>query len=149
MANVKQLFPVFDIPAVTVREDEQADALLPGPLFDYEMGDFARDGANRVLMVDGLNSYIIWCLKMLQTQLGACEAYPESGIDMEGAMAQPNRQAVQSELERTITEGLRHNPHTERVYGFSFSWRGDELTCMFVVKPRNLPVFELNLTVTQ
>lgn len=144
----EQLFPVFEIPSVTVHAQDVINHYFwPGPLFDFSTGDFVRDGANRVVMVDGRDEYILWVLKTIKTQLGACTAYPEYGIDIEGAIAENERSAVQSAFERTITEGLMRNPRTERVFSFEFGWEADELTIYFIVKPKNLDAFDVNMNV--
>lgn len=51
MAN--QLYPVFDIPTIWQSDSQSTQAFMPGPLFDFDLGDFVRDGSNRIVMVDG------------------------------------------------------------------------------------------------
>lgn len=146
MAN--QLYPVFEIPSIWQDDTENEQAFKPGPLFDFDIGDFVRDGSNRVIMCDGRDEYILWVLKMLKTQRWACPAYSdECGIDAEDAAQQPSRRAVQSAFERTITEALLVNPCTERVYGFDYEWSTDELEVTFIVKPRNWDAFDVNMNV--
>lgn len=145
MAN--QLYPVFDIPTIWQSDTDTTEAFMPGPLFDFDIGDFVRDGANRIIMVNGRDEYMLWCLKMLKTQLWACEAYPDCGIDVDGALEETSRKAIESEFERTITEALRVSPCTERVYGFEFLWDGDELQIKFIVKPKNWDAFDINMNV--
>lgn len=144
----EQLYPVFRIPTIARQtEEEQEQSFYPGPLFDFNEGDFVLDGAHQFMMVDGLDEYMIWCLKTLKTQIGACAAYPEYGIDMEGALSEPNHAAICSAFERTITEGLMRNPRTERVYDFEFAWRADELAVVFIVKPKGLDAFDITMNV--
>ena len=141
------LYPVFDIPDLEEDEDEQTEELKAGPLFDYDLGDFVLDGQNRVVFVDGRDNYMLWVQKALSTQLGAYEAYPGFGIDFDGAQDQPTREAVQSEMERTITEALMENPATDRVREFIFDWDGSELYITFVVEPKNWEAFDVNMSV--
>ena len=138
-----QLYPVFDIPSTsdTTQETEQEFEL--SPLFDYEKGDFVRDGANRVVMVDGYDAYRAWAQKILKTQSGSCLSYMSTGIDVEGALNAPTRPAVQSALERTITEALMANTCTERVYDFSFAWEADAVNVKFTIQPRNWAAFDI------
>ncbi len=144
----EQLYPVFEIPTIVQREEQEKEqAFYPGPLFDFNAGDFVLDGAHQFMMVDGLDEYIIWCLKTLKTQVGACAAYPEYGIDIDGALSEPSHPAICSAFERTITEGLMRNPRTERVYDFDFTWRADELFIVFIVKPKNLDAFDITMSV--
>ena len=144
MADENQLYPVFDI---TGFEDEESAAaeqdFKPAPLFDYEKGDFVRDGENRVVMVDGREAYKNWVRKVISTQVGSCLSYPDFGIDYEGAMQLETPEAVQSELEMTITEALTANPCTERVYDFGFEWDADFVTVSFTVQPKNWAAFDI------
>ncbi|MEG2262328.1 MAG: DUF2634 domain-containing protein [Raoultibacter sp.] len=140
------LYPVFDTPA--------ADPTLavvqrykPSPMFDFDTGDFVRDGANRVVMCDGAAAYKLWCQKILKTQKGACLAYIDVGIDREQATAQPTRQAAQSAFERTITQALLMHPCTQRVKDFSFFWTADTLKITFTVKARDIAAFTVSLDV--
>jgi len=142
-----ELYPVFDIPDIDEQEEAQEQTLKAGPLFDYETGDFVMDGQNRVVYVDGRDNYMLWCLKTLNTQLGACDSYPGYGIDVEGATDQPTREAVQSAMERTIIEALMENPVTQHVRDFAFSWDANELYITFVIEPTNWDAFDINMTV--
>lgn len=143
------LYPAFAIPNVSGAEDTSAATVIKaGPLFDYELGDFALDGQNRVVMVDGSDEYTLWVVKALSTQLEACASYPGFGLDAEYAMDQPNREAVQSAIERAITEALSEHPATERVYNFSYDWEGSDLAVRFTVKMRNdLPILDFEMNV--
>lgn len=75
----EQLYPVFNIPTLVTAEDDTEKAFKPGPLFDYDKGDFVRDGANRVVMVEGRDAYILWCLKTLKTSWARVMGIPVSG----------------------------------------------------------------------
>lgn len=144
----QQLYPVFEIPSIWQDNTEEIQGFMPGPLFDFDTGDFVRDGANRVIMVDGRDEYVIWVLKSLLTQRWAYEAYSDDvGIDAENAVQQPTRRAIQSALERTITEALLVNPCTERVYGFTYQWDVDQMNATFIVKPKNWDAFDVNMNV--
>ena len=134
------LFPNFEIPNV-VTADEQEDAVYkPTPLFDFETGDFVRDGANRVIMADGLQAYRMWVLKALQTQQSACLSYLDIGVDYEGALAETTHSAVQAELERAITEALL-------MRDFEFEWSANILSVQFTVQGRGLPAFDAQMNV--
>lgn len=143
-----QLYPVFDIPSsITTLTQEAEREFKPAPLFDYEKGDFVRDGANRIVMVDGRQAYMNWATKVLKTQVGSCLSYPEFGIDAEGAMQAPTHEAVESALERTISEALLSDPRTERIYDFDFEWDADIVLVSFAIKPRNWAAFDINMNV--
>ena len=106
-----------------------------------------RDGSNRVVMIDGRDAFILWVLKILSTQQGACLSYLEQGVDIEGCMAEENRAAVQSALERSITESLMAHPCTERVYDFGFEWDTDSVRVSFIVKPKAWAAFDAQMNV--
>jgi hypothetical protein len=141
------LYPVFEIPSLVAEDDEAERVFKPAPLFDFDTGDFVRDGANRVVMVDGRDAYIIWVLKALKTQQGACLAYMDAGIDYEDAMSETPREAVQAAFERTITEALMRHPCTERVFDFEFEWDSDSLYMAFTVKPKAWAAFDVGMNV--
>ena len=139
MAN--ELYPVFEIPTAAPKNASTTSAYKPAPCFDFERGDFVRDGANRVMMTDGREAYREWVLKMLNTPYGACRAYPRLGLDYEGATAEVSVKAAQATFERVITECLLQHPMTQRVRDFKFSVSGNELEISFVVQGKNLPAF--------
>lgn len=141
------LYPVFDIPVAADNTEDLEQRFLPTPLFDFETGDFVRDGQNRVVMVDGRDGFILWVLKILATQQGSCLSYLECGVDTEGCMAEENRAAVQSALERAITEAVAMHPCTERVYGFDYEWDADSVRVSFIVKPKAWAAFDVSMNI--
>lgn len=143
----EQQYPVFEIPGADQEEIQRAEDFKPSPLFDYEAGDFVRDGANRVVMVEGRDAYILWVLKVLKTQRGACLSYMDAGIDYEEAMAEPSHEAVQSAIERTITDALMSHPCTERIFDFEFVWDADALVVGFTIKPKDWASFDVDMSV--
>ena len=134
-----ELYPVFDIPTISPEIIANTEVYKPTPYFDFERGDFVRDGTNRVVMVDGREAYREWVLKTLNTPYGACAAYPLIGLNSEGATAETNHKAVQATYERAITECLLKHPMTQRVRDFTFVLKGSELEIMFTVQGKNLP----------
>ena len=144
----ERLYPTFDIPVSSGMSDRDVEQrFLPTPLFDFELGDFVRDGQNRVVMVDGRDGFILWVLKMMETQQGACLAYLDRGVDAEGAMAEDSRAATQSALERTITEAVLSHPCAERVYDFEYEWDADSVHVSFTVKPKAWAAFNAEMTI--
>lgn len=145
MADNQSLYPVFEIPTMateTTSRDAQME-FRPAPLFDYEKGDFVRDGANHVIMVDGREAYMNWAQKVIMTQYGAALSYMTVGIDADGAMQAPTHAATESILERSITETLLANPCTERVYDFSFEWNADSMMVHFIIQPMAWAAFDI------
>ena len=149
----EQLYPVFEIPSMEEQEDDSAvyadDYFWPGPLFDFEKGDFAQNGANQVIMVDGYDEYMIWVMKCIRTQIGSCQSYPEFGIDIEGSIAEESHEAIEAALEKTITDGLMRNPRTERIFNFEITFNGDSISVYFIVEPKDQQAFEMTMTIAQ
>lgn len=101
-------------------------------------GDFVRDGAGRILTCDGREAWVEWCLKQLMTERYTRLAYSDSiGVEIESAVKNnTDPEAVQLDIERTITEALLVNPATEYVRDFEFTAEGDELHVTFMAKGR-------------
>ena len=129
------MFPVIDPPEPLEDEGLFDSRYHPSIRWDEKLGDFARDGANKLVLCDGKEAYRTWCMKIVTTERYTCLAYDDSiGTEMEDALKEANISAVESALERTITEALLVNPRTEYVRDFYFEFEGDELWCSFVVK---------------
>jgi hypothetical protein len=134
MAN---LYPVFEMPELMEQQQMQPEPEYPESyLFDFEKGDFVRDGAGRIAIADGHTAWVQWCIKAVITERFSCLAYSGNyGAEIDEALKQPTRAAVETEVERTITEALLADPRTYAVRDFSFEWRGNELYVSFTVIP--------------
>ena len=129
------LFPVFEVPELVTETQNQNRSYKPSVFFDFENGDFTRDGAYRMTVATGKEAYMQWCRKTVTTERDAFLAYStDIGIEGESALAEGDRAAVESALEKTITEALMVNTHTEYVRNFEFVWKGDELHMSFTIK---------------
>ena len=133
------LFPVISIPDETDDEEEEYDIEYRRSMkWDYELGDFVRDGANQVKEADGYEAYALWCYKVAQTERGNCLAYPdEIGAELEYALSFDDTDVIETLVERTITEAIEVNPRTEYVRNFEFTWDGDTMHITFTVKGIN------------
>lgn len=131
------LYPVFDMPdLIEQQQTEPAPKYGKSWLFDFEKGDFVVDGAGRVIQTDGHTAWVQWCVKTVLTQRFAHVIYSfDYGTELEKALKQPSRKAVEAELERVITEALLADPRTEMVRDFSFEWQGDEVYVTFTAVP--------------
>lgn len=66
-----QLFPVFDLPEIP-DNPEYDERYYPSVYFDFETGDFLRDGAGRMIASAGREAYMQWCLKVASTERLSC-----------------------------------------------------------------------------
>jgi hypothetical protein len=134
---MSNLYPVFEMPELMEQQQtELAPRYGKSWLFDFKTGDFVIDGAGRVVQADGYTAWAQWCVKTVLTERFAYLAYSQNyGTEIEAALRQPSRQAVESELERAITEALLMDPRTEMVRDFRFTWEGDQLRVAFTVVP--------------
>lgn len=147
MAN--SIYPTFNLPTMTDSSPVQEQQIYkPAPMFDFESGDFVRDGANRIVLADGQEAYMEWCLKQCVTERNTRLAYSEKiGVEIISAAKNNDIIAIESAIERTITEALMVNPATEYVRNFAFSWEGgDSLHVSFVVKGRQWKEQTLSVT---
>lgn len=142
------LFPVVNVPEFAKESKRYNRKYKPSVAWDLEKGDFIRNGANQLVECNGRETYRVWCAKAVFTERYVCAAYPKSiGTEMESALKEKSNGAVESAVERTITEALLVNPRTEYVRGFSFTWNGDELYCRFTVKGVDWEEFSLSGTI--
>jgi len=150
MAENNNLFPVFDVPEIETEDQTKNPIYKPSVYFDFDTGDFKLDGAYRMTVAGGKEAYIQWCRKVVATERDACLAYStDIGIEGDAALAQGDRAAVESALEKTITEALMVNSHTEYVRNFEFEWDGgDSLKITFTVKGREWEEVEISALYT-
>ena len=59
----KNLFPVFDVPEINITTPPEEQKYKPSVYFDFELGDFRRDGANKLVVAEGKEAYKQWCIK--------------------------------------------------------------------------------------
>ncbi len=130
------LYPTFDVPEIVEQETEPAPKYGKSWLFDFAKGDFMTDGAGRVIEADEHSAWGQWCVKAALTERFAYLIYStDYGAEIEQALKQPSRAAVEAELERTITEALQVDPRTEVVQDFVFEWEGDTVKVKFTAIP--------------
>lgn len=131
------LFPVIEVPEIAIPGQSVNRPYSYSVSFDFEKGDFVRDGAYRMTSSSGLETYMQWCRKVCLTERDRFLSYStDIGIESESSLSQADRAAVESALERTITEALMVNVHTEYVRNFIFKWGADTLEVEFTVKAK-------------
>ena len=83
---------------------------------------------------------------MALTQRYTCAAYQdEIGTELDEALAEDSEKAVESAIERTISEALLVNPRTEYVRNFEFSWSGEAVSVSFTVKGVDTDEFKVSI----
>lgn len=96
-----------------------------GIAFDHETGDFVRDGKNKIMDSDGIESWKSWCINCLQTERYAHLAYSSDfGIETAAAMRAKTREEAESILTREITEAILADPYGRTAYieDIEFDW---------------------------
>ena len=83
---------------------------------------------------------------MALTERYDCAAYPdEIGTELAEALAEDSEKAVESAIERTITEALMVNPRSEYVRNFEFVWSGEAISVSFTVKGVDTDEFKVSI----
>ncbi len=106
-------------------EEENEIRYRNGIAFDYKTGDFKRDGKNKILDSDGIESWKSWCINCLQTERYKHLAYSSDfGIDMDSAFHATSREEAESHLIREITEAIMADPYERARYipEIKFDW---------------------------
>lgn len=136
------LFPTEDL-------DNQSADLLEAPgqaegnvpfgrswRFDFEAGEFVLTPTGKVAEADEMTAWVEWCKKALHTPRYEYLVYSrEYGHELQDLIGRGlTREAIESEIQRIVTETLMVDPRTERVQNFRFEWRGDEVhfTCEII-----------------
>lgn len=113
----------------TIDEDETEDdepiGYRPGVAFDWQTGDFIRDGRNKLLEATGVESWAQWCQNCLQTERYKHLAYSDDfGIEIDEAFKAESQEEAESILTRQITEALEADPYGRTAYinNIEFDW---------------------------
>lgn len=146
----KSLFPVIEVPEVRVDKNRNDERYRKSLAWDISNGDFVKNGANQIVESNGRDTYRNWCFKSAVTERYSCLSYPnEIGVEMESALKEPTEAAVESAIERTVTEALLVNPRTEYVRGFSFVRNGDEIRVNCRIKGIGWEEFPLEFVINR
>ena len=132
------LFPEGYEDEVITAEDlkaEQPTGYRNGIAFDYERGDFVRDGMHKMLDSNGIESWKSWCINCLQTERYKHLAYStDFGIEVDKAMKASNREEAESVLTRQITEAIMADPYkrTKYIEEITYDWTAPDAVCVYV-----------------
>lgn len=117
MAN---LFPTGyedEKPVGGVEKEDSPIGYKPGVAFDYETGEFKRDGRNKIMEASGIESWKSWCINCLSTERYAHLAYStDFGIETKAIFAAETRSAAESILVRQVTEAILADPYGRSEY---------------------------------
>ena len=116
-------------------EEEKVTGYHPGYYFDFETGDYKLDGTYSVVGATGVESWEQWCIKCMNTQKGACAAYPDFGVDYDAAFRADERDKTESDLASSITDALMADPYerTTGIESIEFEWGPDYLIVKAIV----------------
>lgn len=119
-----------------IEEENTAEDELPvytDWAFDFENNRLKRKNAVPFL-VEGEEALKFWIYKALNTLKGSYKAYSdEFGIDFRELIGETDREIIEAELERLITEALTVSPYISDVTDFEFNFEGGRVTCSFAV----------------
>lgn len=62
------LFPVVEVPDFISENADYDTQYKRSVRMGPELGDFVRDGSNRMVECDGKEAFAIWCFKIAQTE---------------------------------------------------------------------------------
>lgn len=96
-----------------------------GVAFDYNTGDYVRDGRNRLLDSTGIESWQAWCINCMLTERYKHLAYnSDFGIDYDMVFSAESREEAESILTREITEAILADPYErcEYIESIEYEW---------------------------
>lgn len=96
--------------------------------FDFETGDFVRDGTNKLISSSGTDAWIQWCIKCLSTPRYDCLAYStDFGINYDAIFSSSSREEAESNITREVEEALSADPYERLSYieSIIFDWEDD------------------------
>ena len=123
------------VPTESLLEEETV-RYRNGVAFDYETGDFMRDGKNKILDSSGIESWKSWCINCLQTQRYKHLAYSSDfGIDLDSVFAAESRAEAESILTREIVEAIMADPYQRAKYvsELEFEWEQPDAIVAHVI----------------
>lgn len=122
------LLPIGYEDEIVTEEDLNADKPIGyrnGPAFDYKLGDYKRDGKNRIIDADGIESWKAWVINCMSTQRYSCLCYDSDfGIEIDRVFAASSREEAESILIRQITEAVLADEYQrcEYVENIEINW---------------------------
>lgn len=134
----ENLFPDGYENEVITAEDlisDQPTVYKNGIAFDDERGDFLRDGMNKLLDSDGIESWKSWCVNCVRTERYKHLAYSSDfGIEIDKAMNAGSREEAENILTREITDALMADPYkrTKYIEEITYDWMAPDAVSVVV-----------------
>ena len=115
--------------------------------FDFEKGEFLLTPTGKIAPADEMEAYAQWCTKALKTPRYRYIIYSRSyGNEFEDVIRRGlTKAAVESEIQRIVTETLMINYRTAQVTNFTFMWERNTVyfTCDVIsIRGEIVPVGE-------
>ena len=135
MAN---LYPTgYETEVVTLSQlaPAQPVGFRDGVLFNYETGDFPRNGRHRLRDSTALVSWESWARNCIQTERFKHRCYStDFGLELDKAFRAPSREAAESILTRQINEAMLADPYgrTQYVESIVFDWEAPDAVSVTV-----------------
>lgn len=144
MAN---LFPVFEVPETKLNTTAEEQKYRRSIFFDFDKGDFVRNGTNNIVEASGKEAYKQWCQKVVMTERLTKLSYSHKiGIETDALWNLTDKKAIESTLEATITDALMVNNKTDYVRDFKFVWNSDNVVSVtFTVKGKEWEEFKVKI----
>lgn len=100
-----------------------------GIAFDYQTGDFLRDGKNKMVDSTGVESWKSWCINSIMTERYkylACS--PNFGIELDQVFRASSHDEAESILTRQITEAILADPYERARYvsEIKYTWEAPD-----------------------
>ena len=133
----ENLYPVgYDLEVITEEDLQSGEPVgyRNGISFDYELGDFPRDGMNKMLDSTGIESWKSWCINCLHTERYKHLAYStDFGIEIDAVFSATSREEAESILTRQINEALMADPYkrTKYIEEITYDWTAPDALVVF------------------
>jgi hypothetical protein len=134
------LFQTFPQTPSPVTRGLSAVKFPQGWLWDFNLGDFVRDGNGKIMRCDGYTAWAQDMIKAVLTRRGTFLAYPRSyGCALDQISRQTTHTQAQSFFYNEISAAVQADPRTGSISNLNYQWNGDEfyisLTLNSVIGP--------------
>ena len=114
---------------VTETSEYRPIGYKPSIEFDYDTGDFVRDGRHKLLDATGIEAWQEWCVNCIQTERYKHLAYnTDYGIDLDAVFSADSTAEAESILTREITDAIMADPYERTAYidSIEYDWQAPD-----------------------